>query len=232
MLEIRANELAGVERVALGALGDELDELGLVGIEEVAREIGDGVGRQRLEGDREVVEPSPAPVRPPVEELGTRKHQHEERGLAARLHDELREVEEAVAGPVQVLEHDDERVATRGRFERRAPGSEQLVFVDPFRARLTDGGGDETRVTIHVVDADVAEPAADGLPDLSRRRVFVRFRQREDHLSHRPVGQLLAVGKALRDGDRRVVGEPRQPGQELLDQACLARAGGRDDAHH
>ena len=135
----------------------------------MAHEVADGVGGQRFERDGEVVELAAAPVRAPVQQLWARKHDHQHRRIAARLHHELGQVEEAIARPVQVFEHDHERVSPRGGLDGRPPGGEQQVFVDAFGAGLADRGRKEACVSFCVLDADVAQPRPDCLADLGRR---------------------------------------------------------------
>ena len=124
----------------------------------MANQVRDRVARKRFERDCEVVELAAAPVRTPVEQLRPRKHDHQHRRVAARLHHELGQVEEAVARPVQVFEHDHERVSPRGGLDGRPPGGEQQVFVDAFGAGLADRGRKEACVSVRVLDADVAQP--------------------------------------------------------------------------
>ena len=108
MLEVRADELAGIEGISLGALGDEPDHGRLVGVHEVADHFGDRVAGQWFERDSEVIELAASPTGSSVEQLRPGEHDHQHSRVAARLHDELSEVEETVARPVQVLENDDE----------------------------------------------------------------------------------------------------------------------------
>ena len=230
MLQVGAHELAGVEGVSFRALRDELHQLGLVGVEEVADQVRDGFVGERLERDRQVIEAPTAPVGTAVEQLRTGKRDHQHRRLAPWLHHELHQVEEAVTRPVQVLEDDDQRPAPSRRLHRGAPGHEQKVPVHAFRAGLADGDCEQARHALGVLEARVAQPRGDGVADLGRRSVFVEAGQGQDHLPHRPVGQLLSVRKALRGGDQGVGRKVRQPAEELLDQARLACAGGCDDA--
>src|SRR2546428_12755669 len=70
-----------------------------------------------------------APVRPLVEELGTREDQDEERARPRPLEQVLDEVEEARIGPLHVLEHEDGWICVREPLEEEAPGREQVVAL-------------------------------------------------------------------------------------------------------
>ena len=230
MLEVGADKLSCVERIALGAFGHELDDSRGVGVEQMAHKVPDRVGRQRLERNGQMIELAAAPVRPPVEQLGPRKDDHQHRRLAARLHDELGQVEEALARPVQVLENDHERVAARRGLDGRPPGGKEEVFVDAFGAGLADRRREEPGISVRVLHPDVAQPRSNRLADLGWCRVLGCTGEREDDLAHRPVRELLSVGQALCGGHRRAGSQARQPAHELLHQPRLAHAGGRDDA--
>jgi hypothetical protein len=108
-----------------------------------------------------VIEASSAPIGPAVQQLGTGQHDHEHRRLAARLHHELREVEQAVARPVKVFEHDHERCASRYGLQGGAPGGEELVFVDALGAHLADRGRKQLRIVVGIFDAEAAQPLRD-----------------------------------------------------------------------
>ena len=90
---------------------------------------------------REVAVPG-APVRPLVEELGTREDEHEERARLRPLEQVLDEVEQARVGPLHVLEHEDGRVHVREPLEEEPPRGEEVVALvrglllgDPEQAR-------------------------------------------------------------------------------------------------
>ena len=133
---------------------------------------------------------------------------------------------------MEVLEHDDQRVLPGGRLQRRPPGGEQQVLVHSLGAGLPDRGREQPRVAVRVLHADPFQPDPDRVADLAGRRVLGGAGEGEEDLAHGPVGELLAVGQALRGRDHGVGREAGQPVEELLDQPRLADAGGRDDADH
>ena len=61
-----------------------------------------------VEQERRGVQPAAGPLRPGVEEVGPREREHEDRA-ARELGDVLDQVEERRRGPVQVLQHEDDR---------------------------------------------------------------------------------------------------------------------------
>jgi len=203
-LHERADELARVERVALRARDDPRDDLRLPRFEQVLDELLDGAVGQRLERQREVIPLPAAPALPPVKELGPGERDHEHRRVPARLHDELDEVEEAVARPVQVLEHDHERRRARGDLDRRPPGGEERGPVDDVLLARADGGreerGDRGRLG-HVVRG---EPRRDRVAHRGGRRILADADEPVEHRAERPVREPLAVWKALRDRDARI----------------------------
>src|SRR5438477_513265 len=93
-------------------------------------ELFDRVVGERLERQREVIPLAAAPALAPVEQLGPGEGDHEHPGVPARLHDELDQVEEAVARPVEVLEHEDERLRSGRDLDRRPPRAEERGAVD------------------------------------------------------------------------------------------------------
>ena len=66
-------------------------------------------GRERLEQHRRRVQLATAPVRPPVEQLGPRHAEQENRRVAAQVGHVIDEIEERLLAPVDVVQHDDER---------------------------------------------------------------------------------------------------------------------------
>ena len=133
----RAHDLAGVERVALGAVDDGVHDLRRRRVEQVGDEGLDGARRQRLERDRDGVPTPAAPARPAVEELGPGERDHHERHVGARLEHRLDEVEQAVARPVEVLDDEHERGALGGHLDEPPPRGEER---DPVALDL--GGAD------------------------------------------------------------------------------------------
>ena len=117
---------------------------------------------ERRERDRLRVQPSPAPRRPPFEQLGPRGAEHEQRDVARPVDQVVDEVERAVVGPVQVLEHEDERVDS-AIASNSAPGAER-VFATPRAPPSTPTSGRGGREPVAVAPigsssrADAASP--------------------------------------------------------------------------
>ena len=80
-------------------------------------------GRERLEQHRRRVQLAAAPVRPPVEQLGSRHAEQENRRVAAQVGDVIDEIEERLLAPVDVVQHDDER----GIRSERPPSSIRIA---------------------------------------------------------------------------------------------------------
>ena len=131
------DDLAREEGVAFGAGHDTLDDLRGSRADHVADQLRDRVVAERLQRHGDVVPPASSPRRAPIEQLRTREGDHEHRRIAPRLHDELHEIEEAVARPVQVLEHQNERdrraatsMAVRQAAKRAARSMTRLTGAD------------------------------------------------------------------------------------------------------
>ena len=127
-LEVELRELLGVERVALRPLEQRLLGLGREqrALEDVRDEDSGLLLRERGEADRRGVELAAAPAGPPLEELRPRAADDEERDAAQPVDELVDEVEQALVGPVQVLEHEHERPLLGERLEEAPPGGEGL----------------------------------------------------------------------------------------------------------
>ena len=117
LLDDRPDDLAGVERVAVGALDHGLDDVGRDALDQVRDEGRDVDVGQRLERQRQRVAPAAAPRRSPIEQLRPGDRHDQDRQVGPGLDERVEEVEQAVARPVQVLEHDRQR-ARRSRPPR------------------------------------------------------------------------------------------------------------------
>src|SRR5205823_381950 len=82
---------------------------------------------ERRERDRERIAFSATPAGAAVEELRTRRAEHEERRAVDPIRELVDEVEEIVVRPVQVLEDEDERALLRKCLEEPSPGPEALA---------------------------------------------------------------------------------------------------------
>ena len=229
VLAVAPGELGGEERVALGALADALDRR-RVGVRHEGANEGAGLSFvEGLEGNGHRVAARSAPGGAPVEELRPGERDHEEGGAGPRLDDLLDEVEEAVARPVEILEH-EHREATRGEaFYRRAPGGEELLaLADTDLGLETKGRTHERRdaLGLGAVHAAIAETGGD-----SRHRQVIGRQLEEacEEPTHREIRDRRAEGQALRGRHAQVRMLRADPAGELLHETRLAGAGGRAD---
>ena len=179
------------QRVALGSLLDPGLEA-FVQLREALdqqRRLGGG---ERFEQHRRRIDLAAAPARPAVEEIRPRHAEQQDGGIARKIGHVLHQVEECRLAPVEVVEHADEGLRPRDRFELLAEGPGNL---DARRDELL-----------------IAEQRADRL---GCDGIEVDLGQLLDDLDHRPVRDALAVGKAASPDDERVV----ERGQELRCQA-------------
>ena len=177
--------------------------------------------RQRLEVERGEAPLPGAPGRPALEQLGPREREDEDRRVARPVEEVLDEVEQALVGPLHVLEGEHRRIRLREALEEEPPGGEEILLV----AGLVLGEAEEVR-----------QPGLDEAP-LLRRRGCLRQRRLElglrrrgllvlgdpaahaHHVGQRPVGDALAVRQAappvpvdaLGDAVEVLVELPREP---------------------
>ena len=127
-LEVELGELLRVEGVAARALEQRLLRVGgehglLEALRDEARSLLVGECRER---ERRRVQLAATPAGAALEELGTGGSDDEEWHVRDPFHELVHEVEERLVGPVQVLEHEDERAQLGHRLEEVAPGRERL----------------------------------------------------------------------------------------------------------
>jgi len=108
VVEQHADQLFDEERISVGALEHLAAQLlgQTLNLEKRAHECGGFLPAEGLEHDPARLEPSGAPARPLVEELGPRKTEDEDRGIAAPGRQVLDQIEERQLGPVDVFEDD------------------------------------------------------------------------------------------------------------------------------
>ena len=134
--------LLGVQRVARGvreqARPDVASHRRL--LEQRAQQRDRLLGRQRLE------RPHGTPLRPALEQLGTRRADDRERDVRAPRGEVLDEIEHAVVRPVQVFEREHEQAAVpRHARHVAAPRGERLTLV----ARLAAEPDERPQVPLH-----------------------------------------------------------------------------------
>src|SRR5262249_4262733 len=83
--------------------------------------------RQRLEVDRGERALARAPGRAAVDELGAGQRDDEHRMVPRPLEQVLDEVEQALVGPLEVLEHEHDRIRVRQPLEEQSPRGEELM---------------------------------------------------------------------------------------------------------
>ena len=218
-LEQHPRRLLHEERVALGllqqrtavverelAVGEQrIDELLAVGLAE------------RLQLDRGRAQAAAAPAGPEVEQLGPREADDQEGRILDPLGQVLDEIEQRLLGPVDVLEHEHERLrgGELGRPLARCPGD--LLLAALGLDSLQHARRERQQVGDGVVAAAGAE-LRHGLLD----RVVVGDPGRDlHHLGQRPVGDPLAVRQGASGEHRRAL----DAGDELAHEPALAHAG-------
>jgi hypothetical protein len=121
--------LDGVERHALGALEDLLHDGRGQPRNEPAEELDHCPLGERLQVDGRESAPARAPGGPPLRQLRPRERHYEDRVAARPLEQVLDEVEQALVGPLQVLEDHHDRVGVRQPLEEQTPRREELLTL-------------------------------------------------------------------------------------------------------
>ena len=133
----------------------------------------------------------------------------------------LDHVQQRFLGPVDVLEHEHERLHARELLGPRARRPEELLALVLALARTDQPGRGREQVRDRVAlaaRAQLLERVADRVVVGDPRRCF-------DHLGQRPVGDALAERKGASPQDRRALDAL----DELVDEAALADAGLAED---
>ena len=183
--------------------------------------------RQRIEVDRGRVALAAAPGRALLEELGASGGDDHDRALCPVGH-VVDEVQQAVIGPVDVVQHEDQRVAGGEALEEAAPGLEQLLAAHVARF----AGADERPQLRR--DAVVTEQLPRGSLRLAGRhlgRVVVEdLALRLDGIGEGGVGG-IGVGQASAPAPVHDLRQPFHVLLELGDEPGLADAGRPDHGH-
>ena len=172
-----------------------------------------------------------APSRPALEELGPRRPEHEQRYVACPLGQAIDEVEHRLVGPVEILEHADERPFLGQELEESPPGCG--CFIGTGRSVVGQSGeGPELPLEplrLRWIGCHLRDHAAQLLPGLVDRVALEDPCLRLHDLGQRPEGHAVAVGQgsALTPGDERLV--LVDSCEELEDEPALADAGDSDE---
>ena len=149
LIDEEPGDLLRVERVPFGSLGDpRADRLihGVVG-EEVRDERSALLGAERFEQDRRRVQLSAGPSWVIVQELGTGHAREQDRGITREVGHVLDELQELRLGPLEVIDHEDQRPFRRELLEQHPDRPERLLrrglaagdpdrLPDPLRDRV------------------------------------------------------------------------------------------------
>ena len=167
-----------------------------------------------------------APARVPFQQLGTGRGQDQQWQAGGPLDQVLEELEHRRVGPVQVLDHQHQRVVGGHGLHEPAPGGEQLVPLGLDRVRAGDPEQRGQPGPQPLALRRVGEEGVQGRPELARH--LGRWVGLEDaglgldDLAQGPEGDPVAIGQAaaLAPGDqlRPVV----DGGGQLADEAGLA----------
>ena len=133
----------------------------------------------------------------------------------------LDHVQQRLLGPVDVLEHEHERLHARELLGPRARRPEELLALVLALARADQPGRGREQVGDRVALAARAQL----LERLADRVVVGDARGRLDHLGERPVRHALAERQGAAPKDRRALDAL----DELVDEAALADAGLAED---
>ena len=163
-----------------------------------------GLG-ERIEPHRDRAAPIRAPARSAFEQLRAGEGDHEDRVAPAPVEEVLDEVEQAVVGPLEVLEDEGDRARRGDPLEERPPGREELLAAARRCVLDTEQGqqaGLDPAPFLGVGDVP-DEDLGDAGPG---RRVVVALGQPgppADHLAEGPEGDALAVATAIGRGATR-----------------------------
>ena len=204
------DELLGVERISLGNLRDAPPELrgeDATGVERVEKLRRFAV-RERLKAHVHAL-----PLRPLLEQFGTRDAEEEDRGVARPAAHVLDEVEQRRLGPVDILQDDDERPFARNELEEPPHCPEQLL-------RRSGSAAAEHVETLEY------EGGVGVVAHRFRHALFAT--ETLDELRQRPESDPVAVGETATRGDCRVRADL---GDEFRHEARLPDPGRPNHRH-
>ena len=129
LVDQHRDHLLDEQRIAFGSVGDSsLEPISvLVLADEVRDQLPALAVRERLEQDGRGVQLAARPARTNLQELRPRHAEEKERCAARPLREMLDEIEERRLCPMDVVEHDDQRVCTSQRLEEPAHRVEAVL---------------------------------------------------------------------------------------------------------
>ena len=151
---------------------------------------------ERRERERQRVGLAAAPPRPALEQLGPRRADDEQRDAARPVDQVVDEVEQAVVGPVQVLEDEHRGRCVGERLEELPPGGERARRAPPPARRRRRGrraGARCREQPLGVAPSSAADRLASFSLGLLRRVRLEDPGLRLHHLGERPEADALAV---------------------------------------
>ena len=206
VVDQHADHLLDEQRVTVGRREDALASRRrqVVLAEQVVEQFDGGIAGQRLEQDRRRVHLAAAPLRAQLEQLGPRDHEQQHRGVAGPVGEVLHQVEQQGLGPVQVVDHQHERVRPRQVLEQPARGPRGVLRARRLgpAEHAADRSRDRGRLVGPVEHGVHAGPHG-------RRVGAVGQSSRLAHdLGERVVRDALAVGEAPPAQDAGAVSPP------------------------
>ncbi len=131
----RRDELLEEQRVALGGLYHPVDRRPAIGRDHPGDHLGGLVDGERIERQGRLRRHVGPPGTPPLEELGACEPDEHRRSRLHMGHQVLDQVEQRVVGPVDILEHEHQRVAGGKLLDESA---RRVLQVDRIVGRLVD----------------------------------------------------------------------------------------------
>ena len=211
----RGRELLDEQRVALGRAGQAPGLLAPELSEPHHRELPGFFRAERSQGQRRVSGQASAPRGPSVEQLRPGLGEKHDRQVAQPRRQQLDQVEQAAVRPVDVFEHERDRLVLRHGLDEDAHREEELLAVVDRALRIEAEQDREVRGDLLVADA-LAELCE---PDLCRVAL-------EDSAELLDLAREGEVGAALSIRQRAAAdaaaAELSDDALELLRQPCLA----------
>ena len=221
----RAHGLERVQRHTLGLRDDPVRRrLGHPVDEAVEQPVHRGVV-ERLEHQRRGPAPPGGPPLPPGGELGPGERQREDRARCRPVEHALDELEQPLVGPLEVLEHQRDRVIVRQTLEEQPPTREQLLAPE---ARLGDPEQRPQPGREELPLGRIGDPAVERERELGRGILLgcllVDRHPLSHHLRKRPVRHAFSMRQAPPRMPQNRVRQPVDVVEELPAQTRLADA--------